>query len=136
MSEPFYQEFKSVLEMIYVVEKAHYSHLTAEQKQYFEQNFVRNLLRMQQNKRFQKDYALYEEATAQGKIIRPTQDAHQEKLNALLKEMVAIDLACQPYRLENKEIWRKQADTRLKYEKRLKNNEFYIKVLTKKKKEK
>ena len=124
-SHILHQEFKTVNEMIYVICKYIYAkkNWTKTQKQEFEERFVENLIRMQQNKKFQKEYMLYEEATAQGKIIVSPQNQRQEKLNEILKEMVAIDLACRPFALDDREIWHKQADTRLKYEKRLRTNE-------------
>ena len=115
--------FSTVMEMIYVLTKAYVNdkNWTKEQKQRFEQNFTKNLMHMLQNKKFQKEYALYEEATAQRYAIIPPRNVHQAKLNRILKEIENITLSCQPYQLDNKEIWHKQADTRLKYEKRLKN---------------
>ena len=117
--------FSTVMEMIYVLNKAYANgkNWTEEQKHSFEQNFTENLMLMLQNKKFQKEYALYEEATAQGKIIMSPKSARQVKLNRILREIENITLSCQPYRLDNKEIWHKQADTRLKYEKRLKANQ-------------
>ena len=66
-----YKEFKTVMEMIYIIEKAHAMEYrwTETDRQIFEENFVKNLLQMQKNKKFQKEYALYEEAIAQGKVI-------------------------------------------------------------------
>ena len=62
--------------------------------------------------------------------------ARRARLNKILKEIENIKLACEPYQLNKKEIWRKQADTRLKYEKRLYNNELLKNVITKSDKEK
>lgn len=119
-----YQEFKTVKEMIYIIEKAYAAkkQWTEAEQQAFEEGFAENLLCMQKNKKFQREYELYEEAVAQRQIIQSPQNARQVKLNKILKEIEYIKLACQPYRLDNKEIWRRQADTRLKYEKRLDNN--------------
>lgn len=131
-----YYKFKTVMEMVYVIEKANNSHWSKEQMQHFEHNFVENLLTCLQNKKFQKDYALYEEAMAQKHVIIPPEKAYQGKLNRILTEIENIKLSCQSYRLDNKEIWRKQADTRLKYEKRLRNKELYAKFLASTKNEK
>jgi len=124
--------------MIYVINKAYAENTrwTDEQQQNFEQEFAINLMQMLQNKKFQKEYALYEEAVAQGKVIMSPQSARQARLNKILKEIENIKLACEPYQLNKKEIWRKQADTRLKYEKRLYNNELLMNVITKGDKEK
>ena len=134
----FYRKFKTVNEMIYVINKAYAENTrwTDEQQQSFEQEFATNLMQMLQNKKFQKEYALYEEAVAQGKVIMSPQSARQARLNKILKEIENIKLACEPYQLSKKEIWRRQADTRLKYEKRLYNNELFMKVITKDDKEK
>ena len=134
----FYRKFKTVNEMIYVINKAYAENTrwTDEQQQSFEQEFAANLMQMLQNKKFQKEYALYEEAVAQGKVIMSPQSARQARLNKILKEIENIKLACEPYQLNKKEIWRKQADTRLKYEKRLRNKELYAKILAHKKNEK
>lgn len=134
----FYRKFKTVNEMIYVINKAYAENTrwTDEQQQNFEQEFAINLMQMLQNKKFQKEYALYEEAVAQGKVIMSPQSARQARLNKILKEIENIKLACEPYQLNKKEIWRKQADTRLKYEKRLYNNELLMNVITKGDKEK
>ena len=131
-----YREFKTVNEMIYVIEKAYAmkEHRSEEEWQAFEKGFAENILRMQKNKKFQKEYELYEEAVAQGKIIMSPKSAHQARLNKILKEIEYIKLACQPFQLGNKEIWRKQADTRLKYEKRLRNKELYAKFFKAKEK--
>lgn len=133
-----YKEFKTVKEMVYIIEKAYTAkeQWSKAEQQAFEEGFAENLLRMQKNKKFQREYELYEEAVAQRQIIQSPQSARQVKLNKILKEIEYIKLACQPYRLDNKEIWRRQADTRLKYEKRLYNNELFMKVITKDDKEK
>jgi len=132
-----YKKFKTITEMIYVIEKAYTAkeRWTEAQRQTFEKGFAENLLEMQKNRKFQKEYALYEEAVAQGEIIMSPQNARQMRLNKVLKEIECIKLACQPYRLDNKEVWRKQADTRLKYEKRLRNNMLDIKLFKDKERE-
>ena len=119
-----YKEFKTVMEMVYVVQKMNHTqqNFSLAEKEEFNKKFVSNMAKCQTNRRFCKEYADYDEAVAQRKIILPPENAHQARLNKILKEITAIDLACQPYQLDNKEIWRKQADTRLKYEKRLDNN--------------
>lgn len=124
------------MEMFYVIEKANNSHWSKEQMQHFEHNFVENLLTCLQNKKFQKDYALYEEAMAQKHVIIPPEKAYQGKLNRIPTEIENIKLSCQSYRLDNKEIWRKQADIRLKYEKRLRNKQQCAGFLIKEGKEK
>lgn len=133
-----YKEFKTIMEMIYIIEKAYTmkERWTEAERQAFEEGFVNNLLRMQKNKKFQKEYALYEEAAAQKQIIIPPKNAYQARLNKILKEIEYIKLACQPFQLGNKEIWHKQADTRLKYEKRLRNKELPVKIIAGKKREK
>lgn len=112
-----YREFKTVMEMVYVLNKAYINNVnqTDEQKSRFEQNFAANLLHMLQNKKFQKEYALYEEALAQGKIIFPPKTWHQVRLNAILREVYRIEQACQEHTKQPSAICKK-------YEKRLNNN--------------
>jgi len=122
--EKIYQEFKSVMEMVYVVQKMSYAQqsLSAAEIEEFNRNFVANMEKCQKSKKFRREYKDYELASAQGKLIIPPENTQQIRLNKILKEIAAIDLACQPYQSENKEIRCQQADTRLKYEKRLDNN--------------
>ena len=56
-----YRKFKTVNEMIYVINKAYAENMrwTKEQQQSFEQEFAANLIQMLKNKKFQKEYALY-----------------------------------------------------------------------------
>jgi len=124
MQTMVYQEFKNVMEMAYIMEKAQANkeRWSTAEREIFEDALIQNFWRMQKNKTFQKEYKLYEEASAQGQIITPPQNTHQATLNKILKEIENIKLACQPYRLDNKEILRKQADIRLKYEKALRAN--------------
>ena len=120
-----YQEFKTVMEMAYVVQKAYYAYSkwTTKQIEAFEQKFAANLMKCCKSPRFCKEYAMYELAVAQKCYIKIPQNAKEKRLNKILRELALIDLACQPYHLECKEIYRKQADTRLKYEKRLQANQ-------------
>jgi len=113
----FYRKFKTVNEMIYVINKAYAENTrwTDEQQQSFEQEFATNLMQMLQNKKFQKEYALYEEAVAQGKIIFPPKTWHQVRLNAILREVYRIEQACQAQTKQPSAICRK-------YEKHLNNN--------------
>lgn len=125
MSKKFYQEFKTVMEMVYVVQKAYmaYPKWTINQVEEFEQKFAANLLRCYKNRRFCKEYAAYEQAVAQKNSLKSPKTSLEKRLSKILKELELITLACQPYHLDNKEIYRKQADTRLKYEKRLSANQ-------------
>lgn len=120
-----YQEFKTVMEMAYVVQKSYYAYpkWTSSQIQEFEQKFATNLLKCYKNHRFCREYADYEQAIAKKSNLASPQTSHEKRLKKILKELVLIDLACQPYHLDNKELYRKQADTRLKYEKGLKANQ-------------
>jgi len=121
---PNYKDFKTVMEMVYVLQKMSNVKVewTTEQIKQFEQNFADNMEKCQKSKKFCREYNDYENAVAQRVKIIPPKNKQQRKLNKIIDELVAINLACQPYQLENKEIWRKQADTRLKYEKRLLSN--------------
>lgn len=125
MSKTFYQEFKTVMEMVYVVQKAYmaYPKWTINQIEEFEQKFAANLLKCYKSQRFCKEYAAYEQAVALKHRLKSPQTATEKRLVKILKELELINLACQPYHLDNKEIYRRQADTRLKYEKRLKANQ-------------
>jgi hypothetical protein len=125
MSKQFYQEFKTVMEMVYVVQKAYYAYptWTPDQIAEFEQKFATNLLKSYKSPHFCKEYAAYEQAVALKHRLKSPQTATEKRLVKILKELELINLACQPYRLEDKEYYRKQADTRLKYEKRLKANQ-------------
>lgn len=115
--EKVYREFKTVMEMVYVLNKAYINNVnqTDEQKRQFEQDFVANLRHMLQNKKFQKEYALYEEASAQGKIIFPPKTWHQVRLNAILREVCRIEQACLDHTKQPSAICKK-------YEKHLNNN--------------
>jgi len=125
MSEKSYQEFKTVMEMVYVVQRAYYERTAWDNAQIneFEQKFAANMLKCQRNRRFCKEYADYEQAVAQKDSWKSPKTALEKRLNKILKELELINLACQPYHSDNKEIMRKQAATRLKYEKRLKDNQ-------------
>lgn len=125
MSEKSYQEFKTVMEMVYVVQRAYFAYprWAINQIEEFEQKFAANLLECYKNRRFCKEYAAYEQAVALKHRLKSPQTATEKRLVKILKELELINLACQPYRLEDKEYYRKQADTRLKYEKRLKANQ-------------
>lgn len=125
MQQQSYQNFKTVMEMVYVVQKAYYERTAWDNAQIneFEQKFAANMLKCQRNRRFCKEYADYEQAIAYKNSLLFPQTATEKRLKKILKELELIDLACRPYHLEDKEYYRKQADTRLKYEKRLKANQ-------------
>ena len=113
------------MEMVYVVQKAYYERFAWDKVQIeeFEQKFAANMLKCQKSRRFCKEYADYEQAIACKNNLLFSKTATERCLKKILKELELIDLACQPYHLDNKEVYRKQADTRLKYEKRLKANQ-------------
>ena len=118
-----YQEFETVMEMIYVTQKAHYKKAkwNKEQKEEFDKKFHENFIRCQKKPEFEKDYADYVEATKRGFVKKP-QDQRDIVLNKMLEEIKAIDLACQPLVIDDKNTAQKQKATRIKYETLLNRN--------------
>lgn len=118
-----YQEFETVMEMIYVTQKAHYKKAkwNREQKEEFDKKFHENFIRCQKKPEFEKDYADYVEATKRGFVKKP-QDQRDIVLNKMLEEIKAIDLACQPLVIDDKNTAQKQKATRIKYETLLNRN--------------
>ena len=119
-----YQEFETVMEMVYIRQKAYYAQKrkawTKEQKEDFDKKFRANLTRCQKKSEFCKDYADYAEASVRGFISKP-RTSKDVKLNKITKEIEDIDLACQPLVMD-KEICERQRKTRFKYEKALYGN--------------
>jgi len=118
-----YKEFKTVMEMVYVMQKAHYAkrNWSKAQKDEFEKKFSENYEKCQRNPQFQKDYMDYAEASEQG-IIKNPKNQREVQLNGILEEVNAIDLACQPLQLDRPSIIKKQRAVRFKYEQRLDAN--------------
>ena len=119
-----YQEFETVMEMVYVMQKAHYaqkrSAWSQEQKDEFNKKFNANLARCQKKLKFRRDYENYAEASERGMIDKPKTE-RDVLLNKILKEINSIDLASQPLVLD-KDICLVQRQTRFKYEQALFEN--------------
>ena len=118
-SKLHYREFKTVLEMVYVEEKANQAKKdwTSKQKEEFDKKFAVNLAKCQKDKEFQEEYALYEEATERGGIGFP-QTGREKSINRLLNEILDIHIALSPSFSDNE----KRQKIRFKYEKKLDDN--------------
>lgn len=114
-----YREFKTVLEMVYVEEKANQAKKdwTSEQQQEFDKKFAANLTKCQKDPKFQEEYALYVEATERGGIGFP-QTEKEKSINQMLNELLDIHIALSPSFSNNE----KRQRIRFKYEKKLDDN--------------
>lgn len=136
METPIYREFKTVMEMVYILQRFSRIERSEIETQEFTQRFAQNMLKCWQNRKFCREYRDYEEALAKKDQLKSPKNKREAKLSKILQEVTLIDLACGPLCKDNKEIMRKQADTRLKYEKKLKDKELYTKFVADKKKQK
>lgn len=124
-----YREFKTVLEMVYVEEKARQSgkKWTKEQQKEFNKKFAANLAKCQKNPKFQEEYDLYLKLE-NGEIV-PTsnpQTLREQKITRMYGEILDIQMALWPtapnngeYKPEDSELYRR---IRFKYEKKLDDN--------------
>lgn len=116
-----YQEFETVMEMVYVLQKAHYaqqkSAWSKEQKEDFTKKFNANLARCQRRLKFRKDYDDYIEASEREVIGNP-KTQRDITLKQIKEEVRLIDLACQPL-TSDEETAKQQRATRFRYEQSL-----------------
>ena len=121
-----YQEFKTVLEMVYVEQKAHYAkeRWTEGQKEAFDKKFSANLKKCMKNQKFKEEYDLYLEALERGGTSNP-QTQREISRNRILEEVNNIYSACMPSKTGDS--FHKRA-IKLKYEKMLDDNKKEIEL--------